>query len=149
NQDFASRPELGSGFGSVMRNAYNKDWQPLMQLNSKRNGNNRVYVYAKYSGKDVEFALTTFDQREAVVLQVKFNPDAAARFLDNPKIMGISLGGPIRGNAGGAIASRNPRRGPNVNVRTGNSGNRSSSGDRTIAEMDAAASPESKPQPAE
>ena len=38
------------------------------------------------------------EDREAVVLEVKFNPDAAARFLENPKIMGISLGKSIRGN---------------------------------------------------
>ena len=108
DQGLASRPELAASFGSVMREAYNKDWMPLVQINSRRGGNNRVYIYAKYSGKDVEFALASFEEREAVVLQVKFNPDAAARFLENPKIMGISLGGPIRGNGGniGTIATR-------------------------------------------
>jgi len=144
DQGLASRPELAASFGSVMREAYNKDWMPLVQINSRRGGNNRVYIYAKYSGKDVEFALASFEEREAVVLQVKFNPDAAARFLENPKIMGISLGGPIRGNGGniGTIATRTSRR--SVNVR---SGNRTTSGDRTIAEMDAPDTTEPKPRP--
>ncbi len=144
DQGLASRPELAASFGSVMREAYNKDWMPLVQINSRRGGNNRVYIYAKYSGKDVEFALASFEEREAVVLQVKFNPDAAARFLENPKIMGISLGGPIRGKGGniGTNATRTPRRGT-----SGNSSMRSSSGDRTIAEMEAADSTEPKPRP--
>jgi VWFA-related protein len=144
DQDFLARPELAASFGSVMRDAYNKDWMPLVQLNSKRSGNSRVYIYAKYSGKDVEFALTSFEEREAVVLQVKFNPDAAARFLENPKIMGISLGGPIRGNGGpsSTIATRSVRRGPGAG-----GGNRTTSGDRTIAEMDAPDTGEPKPPP--
>lgn len=145
DQDFASRPELANSFNSVMREAYDKKWSPLVQISSKRTGNNKVYIYAKYSGKDVEFAVASFDQKEAVVAQVKFNPDAAARFLENPKIMGISVGGPIRGNPGN-VAMKNPRR--STRSTGGNSGPVSSKGDRTIAEMDAAANAETGPQPA-
>ncbi|MGH9939352.1 MAG: VWA domain-containing protein, partial [Blastocatellia bacterium] len=84
---------------------------PLVQINSKRDGNSRTFIYVKSSGKDVEFALAVLENREAVVIQVKFNPDAAARFLENPKIMGISLGKSIRGNNPGAVAmNRSPRR---------------------------------------
>jgi Ca-activated chloride channel family protein len=144
NQDFSSRPELSNSFNAVMREAYDKKWSPLVQLSSKRTGNNRVFIYAKYSGKDVEFAVASFDQREAVVVQVKFNPDAAARFLENPKIMGISVGGPIRGNAG-AVAARNAKRGPRPATGAGNTGPIISSGDRTIAEMEAAANGEPQP----
>lgn len=97
DQDFAS-PSGATSFAQVMRGAYNKEWSPLVQINSKRDGNSRTYIYVKQSKKDVEFALATIEDREAVVLQVKFNPDAAARFLENPKIMGISLGNSIRGN---------------------------------------------------
>lgn len=97
DQDFVSRAGTAS-FAQVMRQAYNKEWSPLVQINSRRDGNSRTYIYVKQSKKDVEFALATIEDREAVVIQVKFNPDAAARFLDNPKIMGISLGNSIRGN---------------------------------------------------
>jgi VWFA-related protein len=150
DQNFAARPELAASFGSVMREAYNKDWMPLVQLNSRKEGNNRVYIYAKYSGKDVEFALASFQERETVVVQVKFNPDAAARFLENPKIMGISLGGPIRGNAGN-VAMGTPRRRSTSSGSTGSSGSGGvivrSGGDRTIAEMDAPDISPSKPRP--
>jgi VWFA-related protein len=97
NQDFNLR-EGAQPFEVVMRNAYGKDWQPLVQVMSKRDGHNHVLIYIRCAGKDVQFALLALDEREAVVLEVKFNPDAAVRFLENPKIMGVSLGKSIRGN---------------------------------------------------
>jgi VWFA-related protein len=144
DQDFSARPGAAP-FDVVMRESYNQDWQPLVRINSKRDGHSRTFIYVKPSGKDVQFALVTMEDREAVVLEVKFNPDAAARFLENPKIMGISLGNSIRGNPG-SVAARTPRRSPNA-ATSGSAGARISSGDRTIAEMDAAASTEPKPRP--
>ncbi len=108
DQDFSPRPGAAS-FDTVMREAYNQDWQPLIQINSRRDGNSRTFIYVKTSGKDVQFALVTMENREAVVLEVKFNPDAAARFLENPKIMGISLGNSVRGGNANAAANRTPR----------------------------------------
>jgi VWFA-related protein len=99
NQDFTLR-EGAAPFEVIMRNAYGKDWQPLVQVTSKRDGHNQVLIYTRCSGKDVQFALLALEEREAVVLEVKFNPDAAVRFLENPKIMGVSLGKSIRGNGG-------------------------------------------------
>jgi Ca-activated chloride channel family protein len=85
----------------------------MVQISSKRGGASHTFIYVKYTGKDVQFALAALEDNEAVLLEVKFNPDAAARFLENPKIMGISLGKSIRGNNAGAIASnRTPRRAP-------------------------------------
>jgi VWFA-related protein len=110
DQNFASLSETMS-FAQVMRQSYNKDWSPLLQINSKRDGNSRTFIYVKQSDKDVQFALATIEEREAVVLEVKFNPDAAARFLENPKIMGISLGQSIRGN--GNVAANQPSNSPN------------------------------------
>lgn len=95
DQDFSRRETMP--FGEVMKRAYAKGWSPLVQMHSKRDGNSRTFIYVKQSNKDVEFAVATIEEREAVLIQVKFNPDAAARFLENPKIMGISLGNSIRG----------------------------------------------------
>src|SRR5262245_41494564 len=113
NQDFFRRSSE-SPFDTVMRESYDKSWQPLIQINSKRDGNSRTFIYSRTSGKDVQFALAVLEDREAVLLEVKFNPDAAARFLENPKIMGISLGKSIRGDKPGAVASnRIPSRATN------------------------------------
>jgi VWFA-related protein len=107
DQNFLSQMN-GAPFDAVMRQAYGKDWAPLVQINSKRDGA-RTFIYAKSSRKDVHFALATIEEREAVVLEVKFNPDAAAKFLENPKIMGISLGDSIRGNKADILANRSQR----------------------------------------
>jgi VWFA-related protein len=107
DQDFAKEAGNAS-FAQVMRQSYKSDWSPLVQINSKRDGNSRTFIYVKQSKKDIQFALATIEDREAVVLEVKFNPDAAARFLENPKIMGISLGQSIRGN--GNVAANQPNR---------------------------------------
>jgi VWFA-related protein len=109
DQNFSARPGAAS-FDEVMRAAYNKDWQPMVQVSSKRNGASHTFIYVRNSGKDVQFALAVLEDREAVVLEVKFNPDAAARFLENPKIMGISLGKSIRGDKPGAVASNRTSR---------------------------------------
>jgi len=97
--DFTSGTDSGS-FSAYMRGAYRKGWQPLVRVNSRREGNMQTHIYARNSGKDVQFAIVTFEEREAVVLEVKFNPEAAARFMENPKVMGISIGNTIRGGGG-------------------------------------------------
>src|SRR5215468_7486854 len=109
DQNFSACPGAAS-FDTVMRESYNKDWQPLVQVSSKRDGASHTFIYVKSSGKDVQFALAALDNREAVVLEVKFNPDAAARFLENPKIMGVPLGKSIRGNNAAVASNRPPRR---------------------------------------
>jgi VWFA-related protein len=108
DQNFSAR-EGAASFDAVMREAYNKDWRPMVQVSSKRNGASHTFIYVRSSGKDVQFALAVLEDREAVVLEVKFNPDAAARFLENPKIMGISLGKSIRGNNAAVASNRPPR----------------------------------------
>jgi Ca-activated chloride channel family protein len=117
DQDFSAHPGAAS-FDRVMREAYDKSWQPMIRLNSKRDGTSRTFIYAKTTDKDVQFALVTLDGREAVVLEVKFNPDATARFLENPRIMGISLGNSIRGGNSAIASNRGPG---SISARTGSS----------------------------
>ncbi len=129
DQNFLSRPDAAP-FDTVMREAYNKDWAPLVQITSRRDGGARTFIYAKNSKKDVHFALVTIEDSEAVVLEVKFNPDAAAKFLENPKIMGISLGNSIRGNKSDLAVNRSRR-------------NSSSPNDASRASTDSTANPTS------
>lgn len=106
DQNFAGRPE-SLPFSQVMRQSFNKDWSPLVQINSRRDSNSRTFIYVKQNKKDIEFALAMLGEIEAVVIQAKFNPDAAAKFLENPKIMGVSLGGSLRGN-GNVMTTNRP-----------------------------------------
>jgi VWFA-related protein len=106
-RNFSASPGAAS-FDEVMREAYNKDWQPMVQISSKRDGASHTFIYVRNAGKDVQFALAVLEDREAVVMEVKFNPDAAARFLENPKIMGVSIGKSIRGDNTRAVAPNRP-----------------------------------------
>jgi VWFA-related protein len=105
-QDFS--PRAGEvPFLSVMRQAYlpNKGWKPLVQTNSKRDGAlQRAFIFFKENKKDVEVAVTTLSENEAAVIEVKFSPDKMVAFLDNPRIMGISLGKSLRGQMDNSIA---------------------------------------------
>jgi VWFA-related protein len=87
DHDFTPRPGE-TPFAAVMREAYKQDWQPLVQA---RSAGNRTYVYARPSGKDVQFALALFEPRQAFVVEVKLNPEAAMKYLGNPNSLGASL----------------------------------------------------------
>jgi len=101
DQDFSSRPE-SVPFSSVMREAYTKGWQPLVQSRSREQ---RSYIYARTSGKDVQFAVTIFESRSAFVVEAKLNPDAAMKYLGNPELLGNSLIGGFRDDARMAAVS--------------------------------------------
>ena len=73
----------------VMRNALSADWQPLVRIRA-RDGD-QTYVYARGVGESVNLMVVTIDRDEAVVARVKVNPEKLKAFLDNPKILGISL----------------------------------------------------------
>lgn len=75
---------------AMMRGALSPDWQPLVSVRS-RNGD-QVYVYAMESGKDVKLAVLVINQTEAALARVKIDPVSLRKFMDNPKILGISLG---------------------------------------------------------
>ena len=73
----------------VMRNCLSTEWQPLVSVR-QRNGD-QVYIYAAEAGKDIKLTVLVINEREAALASVKVNPDAVRRFIDNPKILGISL----------------------------------------------------------
>jgi hypothetical protein len=90
-EDLKNTGELADReLSAVMRNALSQEWQPLVSIR-QRNGD-QIYVYAADAGKDVKLAVLSINQREAVLARVKVDPNALRKFLDNPNIMGISLG---------------------------------------------------------
>lgn len=90
-EDLKNTGELtDSELSSMMRNALSEEWQPLVSVR-QRNGD-QVYVYAAEDGKDVKLAVLSINQTDAVLARVKVDPNALRKFLDNPKILGISLG---------------------------------------------------------
>ena len=87
--------------GPAMRTLMKKEWLPLLRVNGGKYDPRSTYIYAKPSGKDLELMTVVMEPREALVVEVKLNPDAVARFINDPKIMGISLASNMRGKPGG------------------------------------------------
>jgi Ca-activated chloride channel homolog len=111
DQDFSPRPQA-TPFATVMREAYTQGWQPLLQMRSLRAGGNLgTYIYAKPADKDVQFAVTIFEPRRAYVVEVKLNPEAAAKYLGNPNLLGGSLLSGFRDDARLAASHELQRKG--------------------------------------
>jgi hypothetical protein len=90
-EDLKNTGELSdSELSGVMRNSLSEEWMPLIRVRQK--GGNITYVYAAEAGKDVKLAVLSINQTEAVLARVKIDPDSLRKFLDDPKILGISLG---------------------------------------------------------
>lgn len=82
---------------SVKKSINSKKWKPMTRAISRSTGN-RAYVYTHQSGKDMEMLTVTFSNRQAIVVQAKINPDAVARFMEKPEILGFSLAGSFKGS---------------------------------------------------
>lgn len=94
-EDLKNTNELPDAeLSDMMRNALSAEWQPLVCMRSR--SGDQVYVYVAESGKDLKLAVLVINQSEAALARVKINPEALRKFIDDPKIFGISLGGENR-----------------------------------------------------
>jgi len=75
---------------TVIREALDEEWQPLVRVYSRRDGQ-QVFVYARDEGQDIKLMVVTLNQTDALVARVKLDPGALAKFMEDPKILGISL----------------------------------------------------------
>ena len=90
-EDLKNTGELSdSELSGVMRNSLSAEWMPLLSV--RQRSGNQIYVYAAEDGKDIKLAVLSINQTEAVLARVKVDPDSLRKFLDEPKILGISLG---------------------------------------------------------
>jgi hypothetical protein len=75
--------------GTVIRSALSPEWQPLVRARSR--GGERLYAYAREEGENIKLMVVTIDRSDAVVARVKLSPRRLIEFVNNPKILGISL----------------------------------------------------------
>lgn len=89
--NLSSGPAPGTvGFQSNIRKLVSEEWRPLLQYAS-RSKNQWVYVYVTNEKEDVKVLVVALQKEASFVAQVKFSPEKLAKFMDDPKIMGISL----------------------------------------------------------
>ena len=83
-------PAAGSHeLSDIMRNTLSAEWQPLVRLRS-RDGE-QMYVYATDEGESVKLLVINIDGSDALVARVELSPEKLQAFLENPRILGISL----------------------------------------------------------
>jgi hypothetical protein len=65
----------------VVQRASQSGWQPTVRSYSRHSGEH-TYIYAQAAGKDLKLLLVSVEPNEAVVMQVKVDPEKLGEFLD-------------------------------------------------------------------
>ena len=85
-----SRETLDTEMQAALRNSFSADWSPVFRVRSRKG--EQAYMYMREAGKDsVKIMLVTINESQATVIRAAFSPDKLAEFINEPKIMGISL----------------------------------------------------------
>ena len=89
--DYSRGPRPGQGeFHAFIRSKIDPIWSPLVEYSSPRE-KKWTYVYSSQEKDDVRVLVVTLQQEQAFIVQTKFSPEKLIEFMNDPKIMGISL----------------------------------------------------------
>jgi len=78
-------------FNRVVRSSVESKWRPLVTRSAPARGE-WTHVYSHPDGRHIELLIVNRVRFEAVVVEVKIDPDKLNAFIDNPRILGLSLG---------------------------------------------------------
>src|SRR5262245_36182082 len=70
-----------SSLDEVVQSAGEHGWHRVVKSYSRRH-NEQNYIYARQEGKDLKLLIVSVEPSEAVVIQVKVNPDKFAKFIE-------------------------------------------------------------------
>ncbi|HEY7404106.1 MAG TPA: hypothetical protein VIB39_11335 [Candidatus Angelobacter sp.] len=79
NQPFVNAAN-DTEFDHVVRAAMDSGWQPMVQEWDRHSGE-RTYIYAQNLGKDLKVLVVSLESDEAVVIQVKVDPNKLDEFV--------------------------------------------------------------------
>ena len=99
------RPD-SSDFHTFVRENIHESWQPLVRYSAKKE-KQYTYVYFQPEKDDVKILVVVMQQRDAFVLQFKFNPEKLGEFISDPKLLGISLKNDQNGGSGASKPQEN------------------------------------------
>ena len=86
-----SRENLNSEMQTMLGEAFSAEWTPIMRFRSREDGGQQAYLYLREAGSSIKIMLVTISKKEAVVIRAAFSPEKLLDFINNPKILGISL----------------------------------------------------------
>lgn len=76
-----SATELDNRLDELVQQAGSSGWRPLVRSLSRRSGEH-TYIYAKADGNDMKLLLVSVEPDEAVVMQVKIDPQKLSDFIN-------------------------------------------------------------------
>lgn len=86
-----SRENLDREMQASMRSSFGPEWSPVFRVRSQTS--QQAYMYIRQDGdKKVRVALLTIDRDQAAIVRATFSPEKLIEFINNPRIMGISVG---------------------------------------------------------
>jgi hypothetical protein len=89
DQDFSPRAN-DAEFETNLRSAMGPDWQPLVRISSRHDGE-RTHIYAQNSAKDIHLFIVTLEESEAVVMEVKMSARKFDELMNDPANFSASL----------------------------------------------------------
>jgi len=84
-----SYDSLDAEMQAAMRGSFGPEWTPGFRLRS-RDGQ-QAYMYMREDGSNIRVAVVTIDREQAAIIRAVFSPDRLADFINDPKVLGISL----------------------------------------------------------
>ena len=73
-------------FGAFMRQIAGADFQPLVRVISRRDGE-QTFIYARPVQDDFEMLIVSMERTEACVVKMRISPDAMSRWVEKPNEM--------------------------------------------------------------
>lgn len=84
-----SRETLDIEMQMALKNSFSAAWTPIFRARSRKG--EQAYMYAREAGSSVKVMVVTINEDKATVVRAAFSPEKLADFINEPKILGISL----------------------------------------------------------
>jgi hypothetical protein len=90
-RDLKPKKETARDFNALVRSAIDAKWKPIVTYSAPSRGE-WTHVYSHPDGKHISLLVVTRANDEAVVAEVRLDPDQLIAFINNPRILGIEVG---------------------------------------------------------
>jgi len=80
------RDRNGRELAADVRRAVGRAWKPFVQVVSHCNGRDETtLVYMRPEGRDFRLLVTSIEESEATVVELKLNPDGLQKWIEEPR----------------------------------------------------------------
>jgi hypothetical protein len=81
-EHLSSHDRQGRNISEAILNAVGRSWKPFVQVRSREE---TVFVYMRQEGHDWRLLVTSIERDEATVVQLRLNPEALAKWMNDPE----------------------------------------------------------------